>query len=570
MVMIDLMKNRTAKILAAGVLFVGPNAVPADSRLFTSPLNLTTIIAETKVDRDDLVEAGDAAMRSGEYEKAVKEYAEAIRLKDVDPMVWVKLGDAHNYLAADDMNNLLKARAVWESVVTENPKFLTGRRRLLQLFQDYADATTGPQRAKNLEKVNETAEGILRIDPQDKEARFLVQEVIIDTWLCGQATPPEKIDGAIAALRKLAIEQPENAEIPFAIGRALASRGMEAMRSGDREQAKKLYDEANKVIDEALAARPEDPKLLFRKAQLILAIGPRVENIVDRNDAAFRELSTRLAQDAAALCERALKIMKPGDDEFLSVSRTAALMYQRCEQGVRAEEVLRNAMEKHPHDLSVRMQLAELVRADPKQLDEAVKLLNGAPPNPRTVPGVKGLQAREAQFGVSALLADLRLDQFMNSSRKDAAAQLLLSDAEDAIGKLMSREPNSPRLLRLQGKLLLFQGKSADAIQTLNNALAHAKDGDRTYFEIKYLLGRAYSLSGQNDSAEECMQEIADRLDYMPAQLELCRLLLAKRDLPRATKVLKTLKAKAPNSPEVISFETALNELNGVQPLKVN
>lgn len=564
--MIDSMKCRTANLLAAGVLFGGASVALSDSSLFTSPL--ITVFAETTADREDHVAAGDAAMLSGEYEKAVKEYAEAIRTADTDPMVWVKLGDAHNYLAADDPSNLLKARAVWDAAVSNNPKLLIAHRRLLQLYQDYADVTTGADRVKHLEKVNATATAILGISPHDADARFLVQEVIIDKWLSGQATTPEQIDGAIAELRKLAVEQPENAEIPFAIGRALASRGMEAMRSGNLEQTKKLYDEANKVIDDALAARPEDSKLLFRKVQLMMAIGPRVEAL-DRNDASFREKSRQLATEVTALCKRAVASMKSDDDEFLPLVRTAALMYQRSDENDLAEASLRRAMEKFPHDASVRLQLAELLRTDPRRLNEAAQLLSEWTPNPKSVPGVKGMQAREAQYGVSAVLADIKLDQYMASRGTDPNAPVFLNEAAEALTELTSREPNSPRLLRIKGKLQLFQGNSVEAIQTLNKALAQSKDGDRTYFEIKYLLGRAYSLNAQNDEAEKYMREIADRLDYFPAQLELCRLLLAKRDFPGAAKVLDILKAKSPNSPEVINLQTALNQL-GAQPLKAD
>lgn len=506
------------------------------------------------------IQAGDAAMQAGEYEKAVKEYAEAIRLKDTDPMIWVKLGDAHSYMAADDQQSLLKARQVWESIVTTNPKFLAGQQRLLQLYQDFSDASAGANRARHLENLNTTAQAILRISPQDNQARYLVQEVIIDAWLSGQPTPPEKVDEAITELRKLQTEQPENSDIPFAISRALASKGLEAMRSGDRELAKQLYDEAGKVMDDALVARPDDPKLLYRKAQLILAIGPRVETIVDRNEPKIRELSKQLSQEVAVLCERAISAMKPEDDDYLSVARTAALMYQRSEQADLSEKTLRNAMEKRPDDISVRLQLAELLRADPKRLDEAVKLVSEAPANPKIVPGIRGMQLREAQYGVAAMLADMKLDQYMNATTKDAAAQALLKEAEDALTKLISREPNSPRVLRIQGKLQLFQGKAVEAVQTLNKALGQASDGDRTYFEIKYLLGRAYQLTGQNGEAEKFMREIADRLDYMPAQLELCRILLSKRDAAGALKVLTALEAKAPKSPEVISLRMAYNE----------
>src|SRR6185295_10015967 len=101
-----------------------------------------------------------------------------------------------------------------------------------------------------------------------------------------------KIDDAISELRKLQTEDPNNSDIPFAIARAQAQQGFDAFRRNDRDTAKQLLDESVKTMDEALAAHPEDPALMYRKAQLLANIGPRVET--DRKDAEYREKVAKL------------------------------------------------------------------------------------------------------------------------------------------------------------------------------------------------------------------------------------------------------------------------------------
>ncbi|MCS7033208.1 MAG: tetratricopeptide repeat protein, partial [Phycisphaerae bacterium] len=511
-----------------------------------------------------LVEAGDKAMAEGAYEKAIEAYASAIKLNDNDPMVWVKLGDAHNYLAAEDMQNLLKARSVWEAVITANPRLLPAHQRMLKFCREFAEAAPGASRVQWLDRAAETAKAILRINPQDKEAQFVVHQAAIDGWLAGAPTPPERISESISELRKLQQEQPENYEIPFAIARALAQQGFQAVQRGDRNEATMLFDEATKVMADAVAARPDDPHLLLRQAQLIVGIGPRLEQQIDRNEALIREKSRQVAQEASVLLDKALKLMNPDHEDYVPCAQYAALMRQRLDKVDEAETILREALARRPDEMVLRVQLADQIRTQPGRLEEALQFLSEAPPPGPARPGVAGQLARDAERRGILLLSEMKLDLYWTLRDQDPTrAAQLLKEAEEGHAKLASREADAPRVLKLKGKLELFRGNGVGAVQTLNRALTQVgtDPNDRTAFEIKYLLARAYQLTGQSGESEKLMREIVERLDYFPAQVELTRLLLQRGDTDGALKQLQSLNLKQPNSQEVISLWLAYEDI---------
>ncbi|HRK31321.1 MAG TPA: hypothetical protein PLD59_09605, partial [Tepidisphaeraceae bacterium] len=149
------------------------------------------------------VKAGDEAMAAGRYEDAVENFAKAIKLKDLDINVWIKLGDAQNYLASSDFNNVLKAQQIWEASLGQDPNFLLAHQRLLKHYGDLADAFGGSRRIAFLDRTQNVAKNILRIKPDDAEAKRVLQMSIIEMWLAGQsANDPMKITEAIAELRK--------------------------------------------------------------------------------------------------------------------------------------------------------------------------------------------------------------------------------------------------------------------------------------------------------------------------------------------------------------------------------
>lgn len=513
------------------------------------------------------VQAGDEAMKANRFDDAIDAYAKAIRLKDNDPMVWVKLGDAHNMLAGDDMNNLLKARQVWESAVTQDPRLMEAHRRILAMWTDYAEATTGSQRSLYLERAADAARGILRVAPDDKEAKFVVQQAVIDSWLSGAATDPQKVEDAVAELRKLAAEQPDQTEIPFTIAQATAQQGFEAVRRGDKLEATRLLDEAVKIVDDAIAAKPDDGSLVLRKAQLLAGIGPRIEQ--DRDDSQSRAKAAKLNEEIVAVVDKARSMLKPTDKEYVQCCLYSSFMLQRVGRPDEAEKLLRELVADRPEEILPKIQLAELMRTTPERWEEAIELLDKPLPPGALKPGVEGQIQRDAERRATVLAADIRLDlsAAMREKNDPARADALMKQVEADLATVAAKDPNgadNPRLLRLRGKMELFKGNMVASVQTLNRALTIATDpNDRTRYEIMYLLARAYQATQQTGEAEKMFREMVDRVDYPPARIELARLLLAKRSLEEARGHIAQLKQQQPQNPEVVRLELALADLEG-------
>lgn len=510
------------------------------------------------------VQAGDEAMKQGRYDEAIEAYAKAIRLKDNDPTVWVRLGDAHNMLAADDINNLYKARQVWESAVTQDPRLMDAHRRLLSFWTDWADAMSGAGRASYLERAADAARGILRVAPDDKRAKYIIQEAVIEAWLSGAATDPQKVDDAMEALRQLATESPNDHEIPYTLARATAQKGFEAIRRGDKPEATRLLDEAVKIIDDALAANPESGPLTLRKAQLLVGIGPRIEQ--DRDDSQMRAKTAKLNEEVAVLAERARTLMKPEDKEYVQAWVFAAVMAQRIGKADEAEKILRQLVAERPEEIVPKIQLAEQMRTSPERWEEALALVTTPLPAGTLKPGVAGQIQRDAERRALILATDIRLDLFAAAREKNdsATADALMKQVESDLALIAAKEPDSGRTLRLRGKMELFKRDMVASVQTLNRALTIATDpSDRTRYEIMYLLARAYQATQQTGEAEKLFRDMVERVDYPPARIELARLLLAKRAIEEARGHIAQLKQQQPQNPEVVRLELAMADLEG-------
>lgn len=509
------------------------------------------------------IQEGDQAMKDGRYQDAIDAYAKAIRLKDTDPMVWVKLGDAHNMLSADDINNLYKARGVWENAIQQDPRLMDAHQRLLKFWMDWGSAAAGASRTTYLDRAADAARGILRVAPDDKLARRVIQEAVVESWLSGAAVDQQKIEDAITELRKLQTEDPTDPEIPFAIARAQAQQGFDAMRRNDRQQATILLDEAVKTMDDAIAANPQSGAMLIRKAQLLSGIGPRVEQ--DKDESALKQKIGKLNEDIAALAEKARELIQPTDTEFVQTWVFSALMQQRIGKLDRAEEILSELVKNRPEEIVPRIQLADLLRTDNARWQDALNLVTSLPPSATQAKGgVQGQVARGAETRALLMAADIRLDLFIQARGQNDSktADALFKQIEEDLTKIAAKDPDNPNLLRVRGKKELFNNELVACVQTLRRALTIATDpNDKTKYEIMYLLARAFQVTQQTGEAEKLYREMIDRVDYVPARIELARLLLFKRSLDEAAGHIATLKQQQPKNPEVLRLELALAEM---------
>src|SRR5688500_12737848 len=63
------------------------------------------------------VAAGTTAMNEKRYEDAAKNYAQAVRLDNRNPSLWVAYGDALNNLSSIDVEYMRRARQAWDQAL---------------------------------------------------------------------------------------------------------------------------------------------------------------------------------------------------------------------------------------------------------------------------------------------------------------------------------------------------------------------------------------------------------------------------------------------------------------------
>lgn len=508
----------------------------------------------------ELVQEGDRAMQAGEYARAVEAFAQAIRTLDNDTDVWLKLGDAHFGLTYFDVARVNKARNCWEQAIAKNPSLLPARRKLLNFWVEWANANTGGLRAKSLAQAGACARDLLRLSSGDKQARFAANWAVVELWIMRELVDQRRLDEAIRELRKLQTEDPDNAEVHYAVARAQVYRGMELLRAGHFDEGQSSIDSGVKTMEQAARRYPNNAAFAYRRVQLLLLVGPRLPKSPTSEQ--IREKTQEFNSLLFTLAERARAFGRPDDKEYEAICVTAALMAKRAGRMEDAEKIYRELLVTNPDSALGRVHLSELMRADGKdRLDEALAILveprKGTPPT-----GVPGVVARDAERRALIAATDIRLEQYSALLEKsDPAAGELLSRVEADLKTIAETEPESARYLKLVGKKQLFQSDPAASARTLERALKVSPGpGERLHFEILFLLGRACQLSDQPGNAEKYFGEILKGLDYPPARYELTRLLIARNALDEARQQLEQLRKTLPVSPELDKLEQTLKE----------
>ena len=262
--------------------------------------------------------------------------------------------------------------------------------------------------------------------------------------------------------------------------------------------------------------------------------------------------------------------MKIDDPQYVFIHTAAAVT---SGDRLEAEKILRELFAKRPDDQQVRLVLAEQFARNPEKraegLAEALEILD-RPFAPTGLIGPKAYLVREFQIGTLVMATNLRLDTYAAAADAEQRKKLQ-PQIEDGLAKLASKDADSPRTLRLTGKWLLIQGKTKEAVQTLEKArqlaekgnLAEQGDSQATRWETVDLLARAYVETGQTGRAKAMLTELVNRWESHEAvRMALVRLLLREGDTENARPHVEWFTRNKPNDPDVIR----LILLKGVDP----
>jgi predicted Zn-dependent protease len=259
--------------------------------------------------------------------------------------------------------------------------------------------------------------------------------------------------------------------------------------------------------------------------------------------------------------------VKIDDPQYVFIHTAAAVT---SGDKVEAEKILRELLAKRPDDQQVRLVLAEQLARTPEKRAEALEILD-RPFAPTGLIGPKAYLVREFQIGTLVTATNLRLDTYAAAAADSEERKKLRPQIDDGLAKLAAKDADSPRTLRLTGKWLLIQGKTKEAVQTLEKArqlaekgnLAEQGDSQNTRWETVDLLARAYVETGQTGRAKAMLTDLVNRWEtHEAARMALVRLLLREGDTENARPHIKWFTDHKPDDPEVIRLVL----LKGVDP----
>jgi tetratricopeptide (TPR) repeat protein len=317
-------------------------------------------------------------------------------------------------------------------------------------------------------------------------------------------------------------------------------------------------DQAQQIVDNALKRSPT-AAMYFSAAQVAAT-----EKLLAqaRNDAAAFAASRQRERDMYA---KTRELAKPDDPLFVYILIYSARALS--DQKGQAEKILRDLLAAKPDDQQARLALAEQLAMDPKTRAEALAVLD-QPFSPAGMTGPKAYLVRELQIRTLVSATNLRLDQMFHS---DPAERRQLQDrVQEDIGQIELRDGEGPRVLRLRGKLLRIQGKTVEAIQTLEKArdlaekMAAASEmgspADRIdRWEVVDMLARAYIETGQIGRAAELLTDLVNRFPtYDPGRLLLATALIKAGKLEEARPHVDYLSQRRPSDPDILKLRVQM------------
>jgi tetratricopeptide (TPR) repeat protein len=487
---------------------------------------------------------GQQMMSEHKYEEAVKNFAHAVALDQKNPSLWVAYGDAMNQLSPNDVEYMIRARKAWENALTVDVNNKPALDRMMQFWSDVANMDSS--RPEVFEGLHDTAVRLYNADKNNAAAEIATVTSVIRPWLGGVEKDPKEIQANISKLIELMKKYPENPDLPMFAAQAklrLADRERQRDRTKDADA---LVGEAVKIVDAALARTPS-AAMWFSAAQVYQA----QESIDPRGAAQWRDKKREAYAKARAQ-------VKPEDPLYVHIHINAARAV--IDKKDESEKILRELMKNQPDDQQVRLALAEQLALTKETRDEAVKILE-LPFAQKNLIGPKAYMVRELQIRTLSTLTNLRIEAYI--AAKEEERKKLLPAIEDGLSKIVQKDGDGPRSLRLRGKLLRSQGQTVEAIQTLERARQLAEkngslelQGDRLErWEVVDLLAKAYIDTQQTGRAKDLLTELVNRFPaYDPARMLLAQLLVRDGAFDDARPHVEYFKRKSPDDPDVIKI----------------
>ncbi len=495
-------------------------------------------------DPKKLMTEGNQLLADNRPMDAAGKFGQAAFFSPNDPLPITRYGDALYEMGKTEPENLPKAMAQWNAALQINPNFLPALKSKLNAYIDDMEAY---QRPTNFVQVRDTAARVAKIDPTDSRAVSYQYIATLSAWMNRQQTDPSKIKEAMDGLRSLAKADPTDANMPYQVARGLIQQGQDEMQvQHDMTAAMSHYNEAAKLMDDAVRAQPGNVMMLLRAGQIYAILDIIIQQPSLKGD---------FNRQSGLYLDRARSLVRDDDKNYAEVQTVFASRKLQSGDRAEAERVYRNLLMKRPDDVPVRLVLAEILQADRTTRKEAADLLAKTVADGEKPGSSKTALARAYYLRAILRLAAVRMD-LLEDINDPSERNTMLATIEADIAKAESKMPENPESLKVRGRLYLIKGEVQKAVTALTKAvqLMDAVSAQRDY-ELLYTLARAELAAQQNEAAKRLLQQVVKAFPtYAPARSLLVDILLNSNDVAEASNNIDELEKQMPGSPIVARF----------------
>lgn len=535
--------------ILVGLVVLGFGARALRGYIFREPV--AKMVAEQIARSDQLV-------KEGRTDEAVAVITSAWQIDRNNKELCVKRGDMLTLLSQQNPRVMDSARDMWEKALEIDPNYKPAATRLMNSYAENVDLAPTPLAVQRL---LESAQRVVRIDPADDRARAFVPIAVIQQWVDGTGKSNEEIDAAFNTLQTLGKAHPDNPDILYYTVRGKcyrASNDYQANRGDLTAVANQMLDECRTLLEQTTKAFP-DASLLNFKAFRGYAL------LVDtsRDPAA----QARYREAAGQALSRARSTVREDDPRYADFQFVAAEWALGQNHPDEAEKILRQFYDGHKADQRARLGLARFLGRSQEvaKLKEAIAILS-APvmPLPNSV-GLRALSLKELELQTLLDLTSFRIQLYsVTEAAQRADLMAKIEAGYDTLSKVPETDPVP--VMRLQARIMQLKGQTVEAVDVLARALTileHANPTSGVRYDLMMQLADAYRGSQQNHAAEKLLADIVEHTGNFNARLQLAQLLLDDNNDQDAQRHIAILTAQNPTFPDVVRLDIRFAQHQG-------
>ncbi len=503
-----------------------------------------------------LEQEGDEAFAAGDYKLASELYGRAAYRARTDVPLQLKFVNAFDFTVDGDMDKMRELRQHYSTVLSAAPRNEEIIRLVLRA--QLQDARSAPQYRPALRSLAETAERLLEVVPNDREARKAAITVVLEPYQRNLEVSAEDVSNAREAAEKLYEEAPNDGEVALMVVRFRLEEAKDAAARGAIAEAKAALDAVQKFVDEAMVKSPDNAEVFFAGFNVYRALGTLGGSLPQEKRKELIEKANKLLEQADGLARAS--DFENDEERFLNI-RAFAIRMVELRDGKAAEARYRQLIQEMPNNRWPRLLLSQYLTKLPARRTEAAEVLEAKWSPTKPLRAMESLQQRGLEIQEQLRLAVIQLNS-LEFAASPEEREKTLKKVEENYGRLASL-PNPqgtlvPWLRRIQGSIALERGRVSEAIEQLDaaqkllpaDALGQAESEVRNEVLLEY--ANAHLRIGQTGKARPALQELVSRDPInMNARVLLTRVLLAERRFDEAEKQVEDLARFLPDNPIV-------------------